>query len=253
VGHPPDGREYLPSRPAGNVDAVISRVAVVPQPPLLVPELTGGAAGETAPLRDACLAAVRALAAAAENWTAVGAGEAAEFAPGARGSFAGYGVDVPVGLSETSREDPRELPLPVLVAGWLRERAGAASVDVRLLDPDLPAADCADLGRRLDEVGDEVGLLVLGDGSNRHGPQSPGGQDERAAGFDDAVSAALGSADLDALASLDPALAAELGSGGRVPWQVLAGVGGADAWRSKLLYSGAPLGVGYHVAVWERA
>jgi hypothetical protein len=48
-------------------------------------------------------------------------------------------------------------------------------------------------------------------------------------------------------------LAAELGSGGRVPWQVLAGVGGADAWRSKLLYSGAPLGVGYHVAVWERA
>jgi aromatic ring-opening dioxygenase LigB subunit len=92
--------------------------------------------------------------------------------------------------------------------------------------------------------------LVLGDGSNRHGPRAPGSEDERAPSFDDAVAKALAKADAEALLALDPALADELGAGGRVPWQVLAGVG--DSWRAELLYSAAPFGVGYHVAVWER-
>jgi hypothetical protein len=231
---------------------VISRVAVVPCSPLLVPELAGGAAGETVTLREACLTAVRALAEAAERWTAVGAGEATVVAPGARGSFAGYGVDVPVSLSEVSRADPVELPLPALVAGWLRGRAGALSVDVQVVDSALPGSACAALGGGLDQGGGEIGLLVLGDGSNRHGPRSPGGRDDRATSFDDVVSAALGSADSDALAALDPAVSAELGAGGRAPWQVLAGITGPEAWQPKLLYSAAPFGVGYHVAIWDR-
>ena len=54
--------------------SVICRVAVVPTPPLLVPELAAGAAEETAPVRDACLAAVRAVASECGKWIAVGAG-----------------------------------------------------------------------------------------------------------------------------------------------------------------------------------
>lgn len=234
--------------------SVISRVAVVPTPPLLVPELAAGAAGETAEVREACLAAVRAVASEHPRWIAVGAGpRAAEFSPGTHGSFRGYGVDVPVALSAESRNPEAVLPLPALVAGWLRERAGASSVRVSLLDLSTPTADCVSFGKRLDTEEDDLGLLILGDGSHRHGPRAPGGEDERAGAFDDAVAKALAEADVEALLSLDVTLSGELGAGGRVPWQVLAGLAGSARWSAELLYSGAPFGVGYHVALWERA
>jgi len=233
---------------------VISRVAVVPTPPLLVPELAAGAAGETAEVREACLAAVRAVASEHPRWIAVGAGPVAvEFGAGARGNFRGYGVDVPVALSAESRNPEAGLPLPALIAGWLRDRAGASSVRVSVLDQTTPTADCVSAGKRLDAEETDLGLLILGDGSYRHGPRAPGGEDERATAFDDAVAQALGTADVEALLSLDVTLAGELGAGGRVPWQVLAGLAGSARWQAELLYSGAPLGVGYHVALWERA
>jgi hypothetical protein len=234
-------------------NSVISRVAVVPTPPLLVPELAAGAARETAEVREACLAAVRAVASEHARWIAVGAGlSATDLGAGARGNFRGYGADVPVSLSGEALDPEAELPLPALIAGWLRDRAGASSVRVSVLDQALPTAQCVSFGNRLDEEESDVGLLILGDGSHRHGPRAPGGEDERALAFDDVVAKALGSADVDVLLSLDLTLAGELGAGGRVPWQVLAGLAGSARWRAELLYSGAPLGVGYHVAVWER-
>jgi len=116
-------------------------------------------------VRDACLAAVRAVASECGKWIAVGAGRTpTEIGAGARGSFRGYGVDVPVTLSGDDVRDPREksvaLPLPALVAGWLRERADAASVRVRVLDQALPRAACVGLGHRLGEDEDGVGLLI---------------------------------------------------------------------------------------------
>ena len=222
---------------------VISRVAVVPHPPLLVPELSPGSAG---PLREACLAAVSRL---GDRWLAVGGhDEDLTIEPQSAGSFGGYGVDVPVSLSR-DRIGPSDLPLPALVAGWLRERAGAASVRVRLIERRTEPADCARLGKQLADA-DETGLLVLADGSNRHGPRAPGSEDGRAPGFDRAVAEALANADAEALLALDPRLAEDLGAGGRAPWQALAGLG--PGWRAELLYSAAPFGVGYHVAVWER-
>jgi hypothetical protein len=220
---------------------------------LLVPELAAGAAGETAEVREACLAAVRAVASESPRWIAVGAGRvAAEIGAGVCGTFRGYGVDVRVALSAEAQGPESELPLPALVAGWLRERAGASSVRVTVLDQTSPTADCVDFGKRLDTEEDDLGLLILGDGSHRHGPRAPGGEDERAAAFDDVVARALAGADVDRLRSLDLTRAGELGAGGRVPWQVLAGFAGSARWRADLLYSGAPFGVGYHVAVWER-
>jgi hypothetical protein len=233
--------------------SVISRVAVLPTPPLLVPELAAGAAAQTASVREACLAAAGVVASDYAHWLAVGAGPVpAEIGAGARGSFRGYGVDVPVSLSGDAREAPVALPLPALVAGWLRARAGAATVRLSVLDHTSSAEDCVGFGKRLDQEEDDVGLLILGDGSNCHGPRAPGGEDERATAFDAAVARALGSADVDALLSLDVTLAGELGAAGRVPWQVLAGLAGSTGWNAELLYSDAPFGVGYHVAVWER-
>lgn len=209
-----------------------------------MPELSPGSASQ---LRAACLAAVSRL---GDRWLAVAEhDEDLSIEPESAGSFRGYGVDVPVSLS-TKSVPRRDLPLPALVAGWLREQAGASSVRVRLIDRTATPAECAGLGRQLAQA-EETGLLVLGDGSNRHGPRSPGSEDGRAAGFDESVAKALERADVGALLDLDPGLAEELGAGGRAPWQVLAGLG--PGWRAELLYSEAPFGVGYHVAVWERA
>lgn len=100
-----------------------------------------------------------------------------------------------------------------------------------------------------------VGLLVLGDGAATHTRRAPGYFDPRAEGLDRAVAAALGNADPDALLNLDPELCDELQVAGREAWQVGAAAAQAlaPAWRGELLYSGAPFGVAYHVALWEPA
>jgi hypothetical protein len=201
------------------------------------------------------------LAEVAQDWVAVAADPngPVTLPAGARGTFAGYGVDVPISLDPT-RDDSSQpdltMPLPALVAGWLREEAGARRVRVRLVEPDLPVEDCRREGADIaaDLAGPTpVGLLVLGDGSNRHTERAPARPDDRAAAFDAGVRAALAAGDPDALLALDPDLAAELGAMGRAAWQVLAGAAlavGGD-WTGDVLYSDQPFGVAYHVAVWE--
>ena len=230
-------------------------VVVLPQPPLLVPELATGAAAETAELRSACRAAVARMAAVASQWVAVGAdgGGRRTVDPGRRGSFVGFGVDVVVGLGPAARAAPGpvdpDLPLPLLIAGW-----ATAGTDVRirgeLVPPDLPPAECAALGAQL--AAGTGALLVVGDGAATHTAKAPGHLDERAGPFDDAVAAALRAGDPGGLAALDPVVAKELWVAGRAPWQVLAGATAGQRWVGELLYSAAPFGVGYHVAVWQR-
>ncbi|WP_156758276.1 class III extradiol ring-cleavage dioxygenase family protein [Actinokineospora pegani] len=238
---------------------MISRVAVVPQPPLLVPELVGGPDAGADEVRTASLAAASALAESAARWVAVGAGGPATFDPATGGTFAPFGVDIPVSLSRVkSGQLDRGLPLPVLVAGWLRDRAGADEVTVRLVPGDRDSGGCAADGVGLAALlaGPEpVGLLVVGDGSHRHGDHAVGRPDGRAEAFDATVSRALAAADLDALAGLDPALAAELGAVGRAPWQVAAAALRADGrrWRGVRARTFLPYGVAYHVAEWEPA
>jgi hypothetical protein len=271
------------------VHRVIALAAVVPQPPLLVPELVAGAVGETAELRAACESAARRLTeAGARKWLAIGvdASGPRTVRPPASGSFAGYGVHVPVSLAPvaaseaapvsvnvasaasswtnaTSTEaDGRAaagdgLALPLLVAGWLRGRMDVpVTVVGELVHPGAGAADCAERGRELamELAGDEpVGLLVLGDGASTHAAEGAGRVDERAGPFDEAVRLALATADAGALLALDAALADDVGATGRPAWQVLAGAVSSTGapWEAELLYSAAPYGVGYHVAVWE--
>ena len=243
---------------------VIVVAAVVPNPPLLVPELVGGAVAETAPLRAASEAAVRRLAAAgARRWVAVAAhADGPRRVPQtATGTFAGFGVDVPVALGPSG--DGRCLmdQLPMLVAGWLRGQASAQRHDVavtgELLAPSTSAAACASRGAALvgELDGEPVGLLVLGDGARSHPAPGAGLVDVRAVPFDETVRDALATADTGALLDLDEQLAAELGATGRPAWQLLAGAVERTArpWRAELLYSAAPYGIAYHVAVWRPA
>jgi aromatic ring-opening dioxygenase LigB subunit len=236
---------------------VIERVAVAPHPPLLVPELVVADDPDVRVVRAACVAVAAELAAAVPRWVVVGAdpGGPRDLGPDAAGTFLGYGVDVVTRLSANDTEPDPAMPLPALVAGWLREQAGATQASVRLVDPGLPPGDCRAYGEHLaaELAGEPAGLLVLGDGSHRHGERAVGRPDPRAPGFDDAVHAALAAADPDALLALDPVLAAELGAAGRAPWQVLAGVVAADGrrWKSTDARYLVPFGVAYHVAVWE--
>ncbi len=228
-------------------------VAVVPEPPLLLPELAGAAAAETADLRAACVAAATRLAGAASRWVCVGADEGGRrtVAPDARGSFVGFGADVVVGLDTARPDGPvdRSFPLPLLVAGWLAAATGSAlSVRGELVAPDASPAACIELGEAI--AAEDVGLLVVGDGAATHGEKAPGYLDERAGPFDAVVAAALRDADPAALAALDPDLATALFASGRAPWQVLAGAAAGRDWRGDLLHSSTPFGVGYHVAVW---
>src|SRR3954451_12978807 len=212
-------------------------VVVLPEPPLLVPQLATGAAVETAELRAACLAAADRVGRAGGGGGAVGGGPRGRrtVEPAARGSFAGFGVDLVVGLDTTERAstapvDPA-FPLTLLIAGWVAERAGARVwIRGELVAPDAPAAACARLGAELGAEfaadAEPVGLLVVGDGAATHTERAPGYLDERAGPFEAGVATALRAADPVALAALDPGLAGELMVAGRAPWQGLAGAGG---------------------------
>lgn len=230
----------------------------MPQPPLLVPELVGAAADEVVPLRTACEQAVGRL--PRSYWHAIGVDPSgpAVIESGARGSFRGYGVDVPVSLGAGRPGAPVALPLPMLVAAWLGGSAGAETVAGELVHPSASPAECLARGRELAAQlrGDRAArcaVLVLADGARTHDVPGGGRVDPRAAGFDAAVAAAVARADAEALARIDPELAAAVGADGRAAWQVLAGIalGSGSAWAGELLYSAAPYGVGYHVAVWE--
>jgi aromatic ring-opening dioxygenase LigB subunit len=228
---------------------VIVRAAVVPHPPLLVPELVSGTDADVTAVRAASQAVATPLTSAAPRWLAVGSGPAGVLGPDAAGTFAGFGVDVVARMSDaaTSAPDPA-MPLSALVTAWLRAQVGAQDVTMHLVPADLSPDDCYALGEQLAATAEAVGLLIAADGSHRHGDRAPGRPDHRAGPFDDAVHDALANADAKALMALDPVLAHELGAEGRAPWQVLAGVLGQGEWTSDARMS-IPFGVAYHFAV----
>lgn len=232
--------------------------AVLPCPPLLVPQVAAGAASELDPARAACTDALGVLAAARPDvLVVVGPDERSgltRYPQGTRGSFRGFGVGVDVRLGRASEAVPgRELPSSLAVAAWLLERTGWADAPVEGVGTGaaLPPERCAEAGRDIAARAGRVALLVMGDASACRTVKAPGYLDERAAPFDAEAARALGAADLAAVASLDPGLARELQASGRAPWQVLAGAAEGAGLSGSLLYDDAPYGVGYLVATWS--
>ena len=222
--------------------------AVCPHPPLLVPEVAGGAAPELDDLRAACLAAIDQLA-DADSLVIVGSGPVTgtRYDASAGGSFEPYGA----GSVRVGSSDP-VLPLSLAVGAWLVDQSKASglsrvSITVAV---DETAAACLELGQEIAHGNDRVALLVMGDGSPRRSEHSPVHLHPRAELFDTTVAAALDLADTETLAALDPDLAAELHAAGRAPWQVLAGATTTAGLQGHLRYHSAPYGVGYFVASW---
>lgn len=235
--------------------------AVCPCPPLLVPDVAGGAAHEMDEARAACFDAIGVLAAArADRLVVVGPAEQPGRGPhpqGTRGSFRGFGTDLEVTLGPEPPGAPpggvRELPPSLAVGAWLLARTDWGSAPVEGLGVGEPLARdrCAAVGREVAGSAARVALLVMGDGSACRTLKAPGYFDERAAAFDAAAGKALGAADLPGLLALDEELAYELKAAGRACWQLLAGAAEGAGLSGRLLYDEAPYGVGYLIASWS--
>ena len=214
--------------------------AVLPHPPVLVPELASGAAPELEPLRLSCRAAVDALWAVGPDVVYVVGTDTTPHAT-SLAPWGGAGADVRIDV-------PEPLPLSLLVGGWLTSGRIRSFVAV---DDDLDPDECAQLGAELAESAGRVALAVMGDGAARHSEKAPGYLDERAAPFDATVAAALATGDVQTLLAIDPDDARAMLAAGRAPWQVLAG---AAVGQDRPTVTGSefltPYGVGYHLVTW---
>lgn len=240
---------------------MIVAAAICPSPPLLASGITGQA--EILPdLRAACAAAVaRLLAAAPDVVAVVGPADATTpFDPAGELSLASYAPALrsngPSGLPPvTDLPSAPALPLALGIGALLLDEAGYQGPRTyEGIAEYEPAAACLALGAKIATSAPRVALLAMGDGTARRSTSAPGYLDERAAPFDEGVERAVRTADLSALAALDPALAAGLLAVGRPAWQSLAGAlstpdpGGAGPLQTEVLYSDAPFGVAYLVA-----
>ncbi|HEU4363775.1 MAG TPA: hypothetical protein VFR27_20065 [Mycobacterium sp.] len=226
---------------------MLGAIAIMPSAPVLVPELAGAAAAELTDLRAAVCTAAESLPA---RWLAVGAGPVdAVFGPQSAGSFAGFGVDLPVGLSPQAGQ-PVELPLCALMAGWVRGQARPeARVEVRVYsEPDTALGCGKQLRVDVERSPEPVGVLVIADGANTLTAAAPGGHHPEDVDVQRALNDALACGDTAALTGLPPQVV------GRVAFAVLAGLAGPGRFAPRsvrALYRGAPYGVGYFAGIWQ--
>ncbi|GFG64331.1 hypothetical protein MKUB_18210 [Mycobacterium kubicae] len=228
---------------------MLSAIVIIPCAPVLVPELAGTAAVE---LADLAAAVAEAAAQLPEHWVAVGVGPDEQILTDRTGTFAGFGVDLRVGLSPAAvdNESPGDLPLCALLAGWVRGRVrpqGSAQVRVYAdgLAGDAALARGRQLRSEIDQAAKSIGVLVVADGVHTLTRAAPGGYEPANADAQLACDEALATGDIAALTGLPPQVL------GRVAFQVLAGLAEPGPRAAKELYRGAPYGVGYFVGVWQ--
>jgi hypothetical protein len=231
---------------------VILGAAFLPNPPVLVPAVASGAAGELEPLRQACREALLRVHGDSTRLAVLGpADTSAMHSPVARGSLAGYGVSLDVHLGSPGCGGAVELPLSLTVGAWLVAQAfGPSSGAVGFsVGPDFAASRAAvDLLALAEEA--PLALVVMGDGSARRSTTAPGYLDPRAEPFDATVAAALRDGDGEALANLDETLGAELLAAGVPTWRAAGALLAGGRYDAELLYADAPYGVGYFAAAW---
>jgi len=239
---------------------VLVAAALVPDTALLV-EGAAGDADLLVELRAAALAAVADVVAAGAPTVVVVAPGAVprELAGVVRPSLGPAGV--PDDLVRWP-VDPVTLPgagddVPAIASAvglHLLLQAGRRS-DVRVVEVTgrQSREELASLGRELVDGG-PTGLVVVGSGSGRHGPDAVLADDPRAPDHDARVLADLADAGPAARARLandDPGLAEELAVRGWAPWQVLLGAAGDRPVRVRLLGASTELGAQHAVLVWD--
>jgi hypothetical protein len=249
----------------------ITAAALVPHPPLLLPELGRSPTPDLELLRSASRHAVATLLDQAEALLVVGPAPTwGETEPGAAGSFVPYGAPVTASLPapgaarwlDRAALPPghlTELPLSLAVAAWLLDQLA----EERALPPvaafgvpvGADAGQAAALGRALAAAvrrEAQVGLLAMADLSARRTQRAPASFHPDAEEFDRRIGDAIRKAELGRLLEVDPALAAEMGAGGMAALWLLAGaLADVRDLHGEVRYEGGPFGVGYLVGVLE--
>ena len=225
---------------------MISAVAFCPQAPVLVPDLAQGAAAELDDVRAACRAAIGRLAAPGRQLVVLGGGARDAFhGPTSRGSFAGFGLDLEVPLGSDG-PGPTELPPSLTVAAWLlRDALGpdCGAVAYEIADPFTTDGDWG-------EHGDDLGVLVMGDGSARRSLKAPGYLDDRAEDFDRGLAVALAGGAGGSLHLWEAGLAHDLLASCAGAYELVSWSLEPFLYDAELLHESAPYGVGYFVASW---
>lgn len=234
--------------------------ALVPDTALLVPG-AGGPADPGAGLREAALRAVgEVVASGVRSVVVVAPGTSDRVVAGpVRTSLGAAGIPdallgwpvVDIEVEGVGSDAPG---VPGIVALHLLVRAGWTGA-VRMVEVTTVrgAGGLAALGTAL-VAGGPTGLVVVGSGSGRHGPDAPLADDPRAPEHDARVLADLADAGPAArarLASDDPRLADELAVRGWAPWRVLLGAAADVPVRARLLAESTALGAQHAVLLWD--
>lgn len=238
--------------------------AVLPHPPLLVPEVASGAAEELDSLRSDCSRAIaRVTGQAPDVLVLVGDGPArSRFAAGSTGSLAGFGISTSVklvgkGLAESALAEATEsceggqLPMSLAIGAWLLARAGWNGHTAACAFPNTTRpSDAAAVGRRLALLAPRVAIVALGDGSAALSQKAPGYVVPGAAEWQAQLTTALANADCAAVLAADSEEARRFAAVGLTAWQVVAGAAVDQSWSPMLHSARAPYGVAYVVASW---
>ncbi|MEJ7650983.1 MAG: hypothetical protein WKF57_18375 [Nakamurella sp.] len=238
---------------------MITAVLFVPAAPWLIPSVAPSLLAEQSALRRSISALIDTT--PTSRWSALGV---------SAGGRSRWDRDLPMDLGADpyrGGQHPAGFPGCHFVA---RALLGEVPLDAGVLAPSAPGdlpGDADPAGRasvtdglaELDEDDDGRALLVAADGSTAHGEHAPGGPDERAAGYDAAVHAALvggPAATRQWLGSTDGSaqLAAELGATlpTVLPAVLAALAGSSGAWEVTAHDLVMPYGVGHHILRWGR-
>ncbi len=220
---------------------MITHAVLCPGPPLLAPQLSDDP--EAVRLRTTALDAVRGLLADDPDVVVVlgTSDRAADWPSAARANLHTYGAPV--------APPPAVAPLSVGIGALLLDLAGyPGELRLQTVHTEPSIAECVAMAAALNASAARTGMIVVADGSARRTLKAPGYLDPRATPYDEAVSQAVASGELESLRELDPVLAAELMASGWAALQVLVEIFAGRRPRTTIHYDEAPYGVGYLIA-----
>ena len=215
-----------------------SPVVLIPGAPVLVPELSGAAAADSARQVEHACELIREASRERTRVVVVGTDEQLRAGDGMRSSLIRWGANVGVGRPQDPLAGPDTVSDAALIAWWLLDQSGShlprTFSGVHGESPTPPEAEEGDL------------VVVVADGPASLTPRAPVPEDPRGVALNAALADWLRTGgDLP-----DPGqnVAEDIGWWSRPAWRALAGLVGHH--RAVEPVSWAPFGVGYHAARW---
>lgn len=218
---------------------VSTSVVLVPGAPVLVPELAGAAAADSACAVSATLRMLRSAASGVSRVLVLGTDTEGRTLGEVRTTLDRWGVAVPVGDPSAPAAGHDEVPGPALLGWWFLDRGG---ITVPRAFVGIPGD-----GESTPEAGSDTLVVVVADGPASLTPRAPVPEDPRGVALDAALTDWLRNGGHPP----DPGqeVADAVGWWSRPAWLALAALV-ADRPAVETL-SWAPFGVGYHGARWD--